>query len=78
MAAGFTSPLPVLGLSQGPEGAGFVSPMMVLGLSADASGSLDGGATSYWGWWMGGFSGYASSSTSPWYFLKSNRKRRSD
>jgi hypothetical protein len=78
MAAGFRSPLPILGLSQGPVGAGFTSPLFPLGLSSVAGVSTDGGATSFFGWWLGGFSGYAAATNSPWYFLKSNRKRRSD
>lgn len=78
MAAGFRSPLPMLGLSQGPVGAGFTSVMPMLGLSVDSASPTGGGATSFFGWWMGGWSGYEAATNSPWYFLKNSRTRRGD
>ena len=76
MAEGFRSPLFLLGLGEGPTGVGFNSPLFSLGLSAAAT--VTGGSTSFWGWWLGGFSGYATSTSSPWFFLKISRERRDE
>jgi hypothetical protein len=77
MAAGFKSPLPWLGLSQGPTGGGRLSVHPVLGLAA-FTGASTAGFTSFYGWWLGGFSGYEAATNSPWYFRKNSRIRRND
>ena len=77
MASGFTSPILPLGLSKGPNLGGFHSPLFLLGLGSYSVATTNPGATSYWGFWMGGFSGGATAN-SPWYFLNSSRIRRED
>ena len=76
MAAGFRSPFFLLGLGKGPTGVGFKGPLFLLGLSTAVT--VTGGSTSFWGWWLGGFSGFAVGATSPWYFLKNSRERRDE
>ena len=79
MAAGYKSPLFLFGIGEGPVGTGFASPFFPLGLFSPAAGTPDtGGAVSFYGWWLGGFSGYEASANSPWFFLKKGRQRRNE
>jgi hypothetical protein len=74
MAAGFKSVIFLLGLGKGPL-PGFKSVGFPLNISAHITTAVTGGTKSYYGWWLGGFSGGVATS-SPWYFLTQGRRRR--
>ena len=76
MPSGFHSISFPLGLAQGPGSAGFRSVCVPFGIMAPSTAVPRGGARSFFGWWLGGFSGYAGVTTSPWWFLNMTRKRR--